>query len=91
MFECYNDYYKNYMLNDGVYSYDLSDRDTEVLDEAIWLLDNKVSIRVVCNEFGRSKSTIHRDLHIRLSSLSSELYACIKKQLCKNKEKYFRC
>ena len=44
------------MLNDGVYSYDLSDRDTEVLDEAIWLLDNKVSIREVCKEFSRSKN-----------------------------------
>lgn len=78
MFECYNDYYKNYMLNDGVYSYDLSDRDTEVLDEAIWLLDNKVSIREVCNEFGKSKSTTHRDLPKRLGNISSELYVCIK-------------
>lgn len=90
LFECYNDYYENYMLNDGVYNYTLSDKDKEVLDEAIWLIDNKVSIRKVCNEFGKSKSTIHRDLSIKLNNISSELYVCVKRQLNKNKAKYFR-
>lgn len=89
-YESYNDYYENYQLNDGVYIFFLSNSDKQVLDEAIWLVDNKVSIRQVSKEFGRTKSSVHRDIHTRLRNLSFELYCCVLKQLKKNKSKYFR-
>lgn len=38
MFEYYNDYYGNYMLNDGVSIYCLSIKDKEILDEVIKFL-----------------------------------------------------
>jgi len=86
----YNDYYENYELNTGVYSFDLTDRQKQLLDEAIWLVDNKVSIRQVSKEFGRCKSVIHKELNTKLKYLSYELYKCVQRQLRLNKLKYFK-
>lgn len=85
-----NDVYENYELNDGVYIWSLTDKDKLVLDSAIYLLDNKCSLRKLSRNMLRSKSSLHRDLTIRLRELSFELYSCCKRQLSENKEKYFR-
>lgn len=82
--------YNNYELNDGVVDYLLSSDDKEVLDEGIWIVDNKTSIRKTSKEFCKSKSSLHRDVSVRLRDLSFELYMCVKRQLSDNKKKYFR-
>ena len=82
--------YNNYELNDGVVDYLLSSDDKEVLDEGIWIVDNKTSIRKTSKEFYKSKSSVHRDVSVRLRDLSFELYMCVKRQLSDNKKKYFR-
>lgn len=85
----YNDYYQGYQLNEGVFIYALSDSDISVLDEAIYIIDNKVSLRYLADNFCRSKSALHRDLSINLKSLSWELFKLVEKQLKENKKKYF--
>lgn len=77
--------YGNYLLEAGVYNYDLSDIDKRSLDEAIWLIENKTTIRKTAKEFLISKSQLHRDLHY-IKNLSYELYQCVVRQLKKNKE-----
>lgn len=82
--------YENYELDNGTYSFELSEKDKLALDEAIWIVDNKVSIRQTAKEFCRSKSAVHTDVTVKVKSLSYELYSCVKRQLKCNKEKYFK-
>ena len=77
------DFYSNYLLDD-LYVWQLTSLDKLRLDEAIWLVDTKCSIRTVTREFNRSKSTIWRDLH-RVKKLSYELYCSVRKILISNK------
>lgn len=81
-------YYNNYLLD--VYEWDLTDGDKRSLDEAIWIVDNKCSIRMCSKEYVRSKSSIHRDIHNKVRLLSYELYQCVKKQFAQNKRRYFQ-
>lgn len=83
-----NDYYENYELNDSVYNWMLSDNDKLVLDSAIWLVDNKSSIRKTAKEFCVSKSRLHNMLAKYLRDLSYELFLCVKRQLSESKEKF---
>lgn len=88
--ETYNEYYEGYILNDGLYSWNLTNRDKRILNEAIFLVDNNMSIRRLSKEFLVSKSQIHRDLTVELRKISFELYQVVQKIFKKNKEKYFR-
>lgn len=72
--------YGNYRLDDCT-RYDLSDRQVDLLDACIWLVDNRSSIRLTAKNFCTSKSYLHRGIHGVLPKLSSELYNCVKKQL----------
>lgn len=83
-------YYRGYRLDDFRYSFDLKESEINILDEAIFLVDNKVSIRDLSKEFCRSKTSIHRDLTSQLRDISYELYSCVQRQLKDNKKKYFR-
>ena len=82
------DYYKGYELDD-ICSYELSKHDKVALDNAIFLVDNKLSLRKCAKEVGRSKSSLSRDF-IKLRRLSFDLYKVVQKQLRVNKERYFR-
>lgn len=85
-----NEYYDNYMLNDTVYTWDITDKQKRCLDMAIYLVDNKCSIRKVAREFGLCKTQVHWWFSKRLKGLSYELYKCVVKQLKLNKKKYFK-
>ncbi len=45
-----------------------------VIDEANYMLETKNTIREIAKVFNVSKSTVHKDLHERLSSINLELY-----------------
>ena len=79
------DYYEGYLLDNGVFSYMLSEKEELALKVGAYIVDNKVSIRKCSKEFMISKTSLHRLLHKELRCLSGELYACVKKQLSKNK------
>ena len=76
------------MLN-SLYVWELTDLDKQILDSAIWIVDNKVSIRQTAKEFYISKSKLQRQLSDKLKKLSYELYCCVRNQLLENKKKYF--
>ena len=84
-----DNYFEGYRLNDTCYVWDLSEKDKQVLNAGLYLVDNKYSIKRVCKELMMSKSSLHRYLHKRLPSLSWELYACVVRQLKANKSRYF--
>jgi len=90
MYEINNDYqyYENYLL-DNTNSWELTEKDKEILNMAIWIVDNRCSIRQCSKEFGKSKSQLHRDIHSKLRSISYELYQCVTSQLRINKRRYF--
>lgn len=81
-------YYGNYLLD--IYEWELSDKDKEILDVVIWIVDNRCSIRQASKEFVISKSSIHRNVHKRLKVISYELYRCVLRQFEMNKRRYFK-
>lgn len=85
-----SDYYQGYKLDDVIAEWMLSTRDKTILDCAIWIVENRTSIRQCSKEMTISKSTIHRCIHEELPHLSYELYKCCIKQLVINKKKYSR-
>jgi hypothetical protein len=82
-------YYNNYLL-DGIYNFDLSESQISLLDAAIWLVDNKTSLRKTADNCGYSKTYLHQWFHKDLKKLSYELYTCVIRQLNKNKVRKFR-
>lgn len=56
-----------------------------ILEEAEYILEHGATIRETANYFGRSKSTVHRDMDIRLWFIDISLYFKVKTQLNKNK------
>lgn len=88
--EVYKEYFENYELNDGVYTWNLTKNQERCLKMAIYMVDNKCSVRQVSKEFGLCKTQVHWWIHNKLSRLSIELYDCCKKQMKLNKQKYFR-
>ena len=85
-----SDYYQGYELNDVVSEWMLSNRDKHMLDCAIWIVENRSSIRQCSKNMMLSKSTIHRYIKQELPHISYELYRCCMKQLVINKNKYFK-
>lgn len=45
-----------------------------VIDEAKYMLETKKTIREIATIFNVSKSTVHKDLHERLTEIDSELF-----------------
>lgn len=82
-------YYENYLLDD-MDLWELTEKNKEILNMAIWIVDNRCSIRQCSKEFGKSKSQLHRDIHQKLRSISYELYQCVVSQLKTNKRRYFK-
>ena len=67
--------YRGYMLSG--FRYELTDSDMNLLDTCIWIVDNNESIRSGAENWGYSKTTLHRYIHRRLKRLSWELYRCV--------------
>ena len=58
---------------------------------AVYIIENKVTVRSAAKKFGISKSTVHKDLSERLERVDRELYLRVKEVLEFNKsERHIR-
>ena len=53
---------------------------------ADYLIENKATVRKVALEFGISKSTVHKDITVRLKKINNRLYEQVKEILNINKQ-----
>ena len=63
----------------------LSKLEERAMDLAVYLVENKATVRAAAARFGVSKSTVHKDLSERLPRLSPGLYAQVRRLLDWNK------
>ncbi len=67
------------------------DKKKRVLDFALFIVTNNATIRQTASFFGYSKSTVHLDIHKKLSKINSSLFNEVQKILNKNfSEKHIR-
>lgn len=60
-------------------------------DLAVYIIENKATVRGAAKEFGISKSTVHKDLSERLEQFNKPLYLQVKEVLEQNKaERHIR-
>lgn len=81
-------YYEGYLLDD-VYTYDLTDREKEILDNACMLVTNNWSLRELARNTSKSRSQLSRDFQKPLKYLSIELWQCVHRCYTNHYEKYF--
>lgn len=65
-------------MNDRIYQ--------RVLEIARYIVSTKATVRAAAEEFGVSKSTVHKDVTERLEAINAGLYAEVQKVLQHNKE-----
>ena len=60
-------------------------------DLAVWIIENHGTVRSAAGHFGISKSTVHKDITMRLPDCSQSLYREVKAILEQNKaERHLR-
>lgn len=52
---------------------------TRVLDEALYMLEHKSTVRDIANVYNVSKSTVHKDLQERLKEIDIQLHEEVDK------------
>ena len=52
---------------------------------AAYIIENRTTVRAAANQFGVSKSTVHKDLQDRLPHINRTLYTQVKEILDENK------
>lgn len=58
---------------------------------AVYIIENKATVRQAASQFGISKSTVHKDLTERLERVNPELYRQVRSLLDINKaERHIR-
>ena len=58
---------------------------------ALYIIENKATVRAAANRFGISKSTVHKELSERLPAINRALYQQVKEILNENKaERHIR-
>lgn len=58
---------------------------------ALYIIENKATVRAAARKFGISKSTVHKDLSERLPAINRALYQQVKAVLDENKaERHIR-
>lgn len=58
---------------------------------AVYIIENRTTIRAAAKKFGVSKSTVHKDLSERLETINRSLYKAVKEILEVNKaERHIR-
>lgn len=57
-----------------------------IIKEGEYIAQNKATVRKTAKEFGRGKSTIHKDVTIRLKNIDLDLYNEVRKVLNLNLE-----
>ena len=59
---------------------------------ALYLIENRTTVRAAAKKFGVSKSTVHKDLSERLPLYNRTLYLQVKEILEENKaQRHIRC
>lgn len=53
-------------------------------EEAQYIIDNHASLQQAADHFGRSQSSVHNDMRIRLPKVNPELAAQVDKVLARN-------
>ena len=60
-------------------------------DLAVYIIENKATVRAAAKQFGISKSTVHKDLKERLKTVNPALYHQVRELLDINKaERHIR-
>lgn len=60
-------------------------------NEAVYIIENRATIRAAAKHFGVSKSTVHKDLSERLAHINRSLFTAVKEILEINKaERHIR-
>ena len=54
-------------------------------DLAVYMIENRTTVRATAKKFGISKSTVHKDLQERLPQINRSLYLQVKEVLDTNK------
>ena len=62
---------------------DLEQRAKEL---ALYMIENRTTVRAAAKKFGVSKSTVHKDIAFRLRQLNPALYHAARAVLDKNKQ-----
>ena len=58
---------------------------------AVYMIENRATVRAAARQFGVSKSTVHKDLTTRLPRLSDSLYQQVRALLDQNRaERHIR-
>ena len=58
---------------------------------AVYMIENRATVRATAQQFGISKSTVHKDLSERLPAFNRGLYLQVKEIMDQNKaERYIR-
>lgn len=53
---------------------------------AVYIIETGATVRAAARHFGISKSTVHKDITVRLHSLNAALSQCVQQVLRTNKE-----
>ena len=65
--------------------------ETRACDLAVYIIENRATVRAAAACFGISKSTVHKDLTERLPNLNAALYRQVRQLLDLNKaERHIR-
>ena len=58
---------------------------------AAYIIENRATVRAAAKKFGVSKSTVHKDVAVRLRTLQPELFRQVQMVLARNKaERHLR-
>ena len=58
---------------------------------AQYIIENRTTVRAAAQKFGISKSTVHKDVAVRLRTLQPELFRQVRAVLARNKaERHLR-
>ena len=64
---------------------------TRARELAVYIIENRATVRAAAKKFGVSKSTVHKDVAVRLRSISPALYGQVRAVLARNKaERHLR-
>lgn len=62
----------------------MTNLDTEIINQAYYILDNQTTIRATAKAFNIPKSTIHHNLSTKLKYINYSLYKQVKQLLTEN-------
>ena len=67
------------------------DMEQRACELAVYMIENRATVRAAARQFGVSKSTVHKDLTSRLPRLSDSLYQQVRALLDQNRaERHIR-